>query len=70
MTAVAYSDLITRSPDNRYTLAARSPHNGTIAHRDGRQATDGEYGFRYRQEQSDFRYRLTETATGRVLLGR
>lgn len=58
MTAVPYPDLKATSPNGRFLLEARSPHNGTILHRDGRPPTDDEYGFKYGACQDCFRFRL------------
>lgn len=63
MTAIFYPDCRAGSPDGRFILDARSPHNGTIPHRDGRPAAD-EYPFRYRKEQREFRYRLMSIPGG------
>jgi len=60
MTTVYYPNRDARSPDGRFLLEGRSPHNGTIAHRDGTSA-EGEFGFTYREHQSGFRYRLLDT---------
>ena len=65
MTAIFYPDCHTISPSGRFTLEARSPHNGTITHRDGRPASDDEFGFKYREHQNAFRYRLL-SANGSV----
>lgn len=62
MTAVFYHDCEALSPNGCFKVEARSPHNGTINHRDGRAATNDEFGFMYREHQSDFRYRLLDTA--------
>lgn len=64
MTARGYPDCDATSPNGRYRLEARSPHNGTIPHRNGQFATEAEYGFAYRDHQSHFRYQLLDTATG------
>ena len=61
MTTVYYPDRDARSPDGRFLLEGRSPHNGTIAHRDGSSA-EGEFGITYREHQSGFRYRLLDTS--------
>ncbi len=60
MTAIFYADCEAASPNGRYTLDARSPHNGTINHKDGRPPSEDEYGFKYREHQSEFRYRLID----------
>lgn len=60
MTAVPYPDIEATSPDGRFLLEARSPHNRTILHRDGRPPTDDEYGFKYGAEQMCFRFRLIQ----------
>ncbi|HPF39715.1 MAG TPA: hypothetical protein P5081_02205 [Phycisphaerae bacterium] len=67
MCTVSYPDFDDVSPNGRFLLEARSPHNGTILHRDGSPATDSEFGYKYAQEQSGFRYRLHDTQTGQVL---
>jgi hypothetical protein len=67
VTAIFYPDRLATSPDGRFTLDARSPHNGTIDYPDGTPAADDEFPFRYREHQRDFRYRLLESATGSVL---
>lgn len=73
MTAIFYSDCTTASDNGRFTLEARSPHNGTIRHRDGRKPSDSEFGFKYREHQSEFRYRLLDNTprgtVGRLLHG-
>lgn len=63
MTVILYADCEATSPNGKYTLEARSPHNGTINHRDGRTPSDDELPFKYRQHQSDFRYQLVETTS-------
>jgi hypothetical protein len=60
MTAIFYPDLEVRSPNGELTFEARSPHNGTINHKDGRSPSDSEYGFKYRCHQDEFRYRLID----------
>jgi hypothetical protein len=67
MTAIFYPDCKATSDDKRFTLEARSPHNGTIRHRDGRKASEDEFGFKYRQHQSEFRYRLLDNTRKRSL---
>jgi hypothetical protein len=62
MTAIFYPDCEANSPNGKHRLEARSPHNGTINHKDGRLPTDDEYGFNYHDHQSEFRYRLLEIA--------
>ncbi|HYH69239.1 MAG TPA: hypothetical protein VD866_31385, partial [Urbifossiella sp.] len=73
MTAIYYPDCTASSPSGEFSLEARSPHNGTIRHRDGRKSSDDEFGFKYRQHQSEFRYRLLDhsprTALGRLFRG-
>ncbi len=64
MTAIIYPDRETLSPGGRFTLEARSPHNGTIAHRDGRAPSESDFAFKYRQHQREFRYRLLDRASG------
>jgi hypothetical protein len=58
MTAISYPDPEVVSPDGRFTLEARSPHNGTINHTDDRAPSLEEFEFRYRRHQRSFRYRL------------
>lgn len=65
MTAIFYPDCTATSDDGRLTLEARSPHNGTIRHRNGRKPSSDEFGFKYRQHQSEFRYQLLDA--GRVV---
>jgi hypothetical protein len=73
MTAIFYPDCSTASDSREFTLEARSPHNGTIRHKDGRKPSDEEFGFKYRQHQSEFRYRLLDnsppSALGRLFRG-
>src|SRR5829696_375234 len=59
MTAIYYPDREATSVGGRYTLEARSPHNGTIPYRDGRMPAD-EFPAKYRQHQRNFRYRLLD----------
>lgn len=58
MTAIFYPDCRAVSPNGRFILEARSPHNGAINHRDGTPAMGEEFAFKYREHQRDFRYRL------------
>lgn len=68
MTAIFYADCEAASRNGKYTLEARSPHNGTINHKDGRPPSEDEYGFKYRDHQSEFRYRLIDnTRSGSVV---
>jgi hypothetical protein len=67
MTAIFYADCQSSSNSGRYTIEARSPHNGTIRHRDGRKPSEAEFAYKYRQHQSDFRYRLLDNAPHGVL---
>lgn len=67
MTAIYYRDRVARSANEEFELEARSPHNGSISHADGRAPTDDEYEYKYRSHQSEFRYRLIERATGAVV---
>jgi hypothetical protein len=60
MTAIFYPDLTATSDGGEFTLEARSPHNGTIRHRDGREPSVDEFAFKYRQHQGEFRYRLMD----------
>ena len=64
MTAIIYSDCTTHSPNGRFTLEARSPHNGTIPFRDGRWPSEKDFPFKYRQHQRSFRYRLLDRLSG------
>src|SRR5438132_1350947 len=63
MTAIFYPDCDAASLNGKFALEARSPHNGTINHRDGRTPSDDEYPFKYRDHQRDFRYRLLDTTS-------
>jgi hypothetical protein len=56
ITAIFYPDCEATSDGGRFGWEARSPHNGTIPHRDGRPASEAEFGFKYREHQSEFRY--------------
>jgi hypothetical protein len=67
MTAVFYPDCKAVSPNGHFLIEARSPHNGTISHRDGTPASDQEFAFKYREHQSDFRYRLIDKQTDQVV---
>lgn len=58
MTAIYYGDCRATSPNGAFTLEARSPHNGTIPHRNGRPASPDEFAAKYREHQSHFRYQL------------
>ena len=58
MTAIFYPDRDATSFDGRFRLEARSPHNGTIPHRDGRPASAEEYEFKYKDHQREFRVQL------------
>ena len=60
MTAIYYPDCQATSPNGRFTLEARSPHNGSICHRHGRRPSEDEFGFKYREHQSNFRYQLLD----------
>jgi hypothetical protein len=60
MTAIFYPDCSATSENGRYTLEARSPHNGTIPHRDGRKASEDEFAFKYQEHQREFRYQLID----------
>ncbi len=64
MTAIFYPDCHAASPSGRFTLEARSPHNGTIPYRDGRSPSERDFAFKYRQHQREFRYRLLDHASG------
>ena len=67
MTAIFYPDREAVSPSGRFLLEARSPHNGAILHRDGRPASQDDYASRYREHQSEFRYRLLDLSSNRPL---
>jgi hypothetical protein len=69
VTAIYYPDCEATSETGWFTLEARSPHNGTVCHRDGRKPSEHEFGFKYRQHQSEFRYRLL-AHVGQGTLGR
>ena len=58
MTAIMYPDCEATSANGEFTLEARSPHNGTIDHRDGTRPSEDEFAFKYREHQREFRYRL------------
>jgi hypothetical protein len=68
MTAIFYPDCSATSPSGRFILEARSPHNGTIAHRDGRAATDDEFAVQFGSHQSDFRYQLIDAQRDRAVV--
>lgn len=59
MTAIRYPDCRENSASGRYTVEARSPHNGEITRPDGTVPSD-DYAFKYRDHQSAFRYRLID----------
>lgn len=61
MTAIFYPDDECVSLNGRFILEARSPHNGEIPHQNGVPSTENEFAFKYREHQSDFRYRLIDT---------
>lgn len=67
MTAIFYADCEAASPNGKYTLGAHSPHNGTISHRDGRTPSEDEFAFKYREHQSEFRYRLIDNSRSPLL---
>lgn len=67
MTAIFYADCQDTSPNGKYTLEARSPHNGTINHRDGRPPSEDEFAFKYREHQREFRYRLNNNSRVRLI---
>lgn len=62
MTAVNYPDREADSESGRFTIEARSPYNGTISLRDGHMPSEDDFAFKYRQHQSEFRYRLLDNA--------
>ena len=64
MTAIYYPDCQATSFNGRFILEVQSPHNGAILRRDGRPPSDDEFGFKYREHQSEFRYRLLDTEGG------
>ena len=64
MTAIMYPDCEATSANGEFTLEARSPHNGTIDHRDGTRPSEDEFAFKYRQHQGEFRYRLRLNSDG------
>lgn len=64
MTAIFYPDCETASPSGRFILEARSPHNGTLPPRKRKHKVENDFAFIYRQNQSGFRYRLLEHASG------
>ncbi|NLS93425.1 MAG: hypothetical protein GXX96_14805 [Planctomycetaceae bacterium] len=57
MTSIFYPDCSSISGNSRWKATAVSPHNGSILRRDGTSAED-EFGYVYREHQSEFRYRL------------
>lgn len=67
MTAIFYADCEATSPNGKYTLVARSPHNGTINYRNGRRPSEEDFAFKYRQHQSEFCYRLTDNSRSPLL---
>jgi hypothetical protein len=60
VTAIFYPDCAAASDDGRLVLEARSPHNGTICHRDGRKPSGDEFEVKHRQHQTGFRYQLLD----------
>ncbi len=70
MTAIFYPDCEAASADGQFVLEARSPHNGTINHRNGKPPSEDEFPFEYRQHQSQFRYRLLNTHRKSILATR
>src|SRR5205085_10776486 len=46
------------SSGGNFVLEARSPHNRTINHREGRPVADEEFAYKYGSFQREFRYRL------------
>ena len=67
MTAIFYPDCEAMSANGKFRLEARSPHNGTINHQNGKPATEEEFGFLYRDHQKHFRYQLEDMDSGLVL---
>ena len=67
MTAIFYSDRDAISPNKKFVLQARSPHNGTINNRDGSRPRNDEFAFKYREHQSNFRYQLIEKRDRRLI---
>ena len=53
LTAIMYPDCEATSANGEFTLEARSPHNGTIDHRDGTRPSEDEFAFKYREHQSE-----------------
>ena len=60
MTAIFYPDCTATSLNGKFTLEARSPDNGKINHRNGRPPSEDDFGFKYREHQDEFRYRLID----------
>lgn len=58
MTSIYYDDCFATSPNGKFTLEARSPHNGTINYKDGTSPKENDFKFEYRVHQSSFRYQL------------
>src|SRR5204862_118149 len=67
MTAIFYPDCTVTSLNGKFTLEARSPDNGTINHRDGRPPSEDDFGFKYREHQDEFRYRLIDNTRSPLL---
>ena len=67
MTAIHYPDCEAASPNGRFKLEARSPHNGTINHQNGKPATPEEFGFKYREHQTDFRFQLIDAESPSIM---
>jgi hypothetical protein len=67
MTAIFHPDCRAVSRNGAFILEALSPHNGTVNHRDGGRATDDEFGSKYHEHQSHFRYQLLHAGSGKVL---
>lgn len=65
MTAIAYPDCDAKSDNDRYSLEARSPDNGTIRCRNGRKVPREESRRRFQMFQREFRFRLLDQGTGR-----
>jgi hypothetical protein len=60
MTAIFYPDCMATSLNGMFTLEARSPDNGTINDRNGNPPSEDDFGFKYREHQDEFRYRLID----------
>ncbi len=65
MTSIFYPDCSAISANSRWKATAVSPHNGSILRQDGTTA-ENEFGYLYREHQSEFRYRL-ESDDGSIM---